>query len=444
MKRVYDEVSRLPIMEKFVIYGGKPLSGKIDVLGSKNAATPLIAASILFTKPVTLTNIPLVEDVFRMLDILASMNATITWPSKRSVCIDTQHLTPETIDQEIVKMLRSSILFVGPLLARFKKCMLIHPGGCMIGARPLDTHFQAFQDLGVVIRPKKRKGCDMYSFDATGLHGGEVTLEEFSVTATENVLMLASLLVQPVWVNLVAREPHVQDLIRFLRSAGVSISEGIDNRLQIKGKRTLRAPKPHQVVSDYIEAGTFLVLSALSDGAVSIKNVPEQFLATPLKKLTDAGITVSRKGTGLSAKPKSATQGIRLQTFPYPGFPTDLQAPFGLLATQLQGASYIQETMFENRFSYLKELKRMGGNVVVRNVHEAQIKGKTPLKGASIESFDLRAGITLILAGLIAKGETIIHNTYQVDRGYERIDERLRKLGADIKRISLHPRTRNS
>ncbi|MBI3335072.1 MAG: UDP-N-acetylglucosamine 1-carboxyvinyltransferase [Candidatus Portnoybacteria bacterium] len=405
--------------EKFVIHGGKPLSGEIEVLGSKNAATPLLAASILFEKAVTLDNIPLVEDVFRMIDILKSIGAKVSWLSKRKITIDTSKLTPKSIDQELVEMLRSSILFIGPLLARFGTCTIAHPGGCIIGARPLDTHFQAFRDLGVEIKIEKGRKSNVYTFDARSLHGGEVILEEFSVTATENVLLLSSVLKEQVKVKLAACEPHVQDLIRFLQAGGVTIQKEGDHTLLVKGKKRL-TPIVHRVVPDYIEAGTFLVLSHLYGGQINVRNVPYEFLDAVVKKIRDVQ----------EGKP------INIQTLPYPGFPTDLQAPFGVLATQLKGISRIHDPLYENRFGYLEELKRMGAKAKLLNPHEAIIEGPTPLKGARIESFDLRAGITLILAGLIAKEKTVIHNAYQVDRGYERIDERLRMLGGHIERIS--------
>lgn len=394
------------------------MKGEIEVLGSKNATTPLLAASILFEKPITLDNIPLVEDVFRMIDLLKSIEAKVEWIGKRKVQIDTRNVKPEKIDQATVTLLRSSILFIGPLLARFKKCVLAHPGGCLIGARPLTTHFRAFEDLGVKIHTRHLKKYDVYEFDAFRLHGGEIILEEFSVTATENILLLTSLLEEEITVKLAAAEPHIQDLIHFLQNAGVSIKKEGDHILQIKGKKRL-TPVAHKIIPDYIEAGTFLVLSLLSSGKVKVKNTPYKFLDAVMKKLRDI-----KEGKPLD-----------IQTLPYPGFPTDLQAPFGVLATQIKGKSHIHDPLYENRFGYLQELKRMGAKAKLLNPHEALIDGPTPLKGARIESFDLRAGITLILAGLIATGKTVIHNAYQVDRGYERIDERLRRLGANIQRV---------
>lgn len=403
--------------EKFVIEGGKALKGEIEVMGSKNATTPMIAASILFEEPITLENVPLIEDVFRMIDILKSMGAKVEWLSKGTLLLNTKELKPQQIDQTLVTSLRSSILFIGPLLARFGFCELAQPGGCVIGARPLDTHFKAFEDLGVTIHKTKKNGCDVFMFDAKHIHGGKIILEEFSVTATENILLLASRMSEEVEVRLAASEPHVQDLMYFCEKAGVTIKQERDHAFLLQGKKYF-LPLTHRVIPDYIEAGTFLILSRLYGDNIRVKNIPTDYIDAVIKKLDDA-----KEG-----------KAINIQTLPYPGFPTDLQAPFGLLATQLKGKSYIQDTLYENRFGYLKELEKMGAKFQPLNSHEVIIEGRASLKGASIESFDLRAGITLILAGLIAKGETVIRNAYQVDRGYERIEERLQKLGAKIKR----------
>jgi len=418
--------------QRFIIQGGKPLKGEIEVRGSKNAALPLLAASVLFADPVTLSNLPLIEDVFRMVEILESMGARATWLEKRTLQVDARAIEPEKIDQARVTSLRASLLFIGPLLARFKHCTIAHPGGDAIGARPLDTHFEAFKDLGITIASHKTKQGMRYEFDASHLHGGEVILEEFSVTATENVLMLVSLLPEKTTVKLAATEPHVGELINFLRKAGVSIANEGDHALTIQGASTLK-PLTHEVIPDYLEEGTFLILSALMGGAVSVKNLSLAHLDAFRKKLTGMGITIEDNAARLRQK---TLLPIKLQTLPHPGFPTDLQAPFGLLLTRATGVSSIHEPLYEKRFGYLEELKKMGADISIKNPHEATVTGPTPLTGASIRGFDLRAGMTLILAGLIAKGETVIENIYQVDRGYEAIDERLRALGADIRRVS--------
>ncbi len=420
--------------EKFVINGAKPLKGEIEVAGSKNSALPLLAASCLFSESITLNNLPRIDDVFCMIEILESMGASVDWLDTRSICINARHVNPARINQGLIQKLRASILLVGPLLARFKKFTMAHPGGCSIGARPLDTHFNAFKDLGVRISASQGETCDLYEFDATGLHGGEVILEEFSVTATENLLMLASMTQEPIRVKLAADEPHVNDLIKFLSSANVSITKEDSHTLSIKGAVALKEVS-HTIISDYIEAGTFLILSVLSDGNVMVKNTPMDSLDAFLHKLHAMGVEIKREGEGVRCAVVKNLKGVDIQTLPYPGFPTDLQAPMGLLLTQARGQSRIQEALYERRFGYLDELKKMSAHVTILNQHEAMIEGPTQLEGADTIGFDLRAGISLILAGLIAKGQTTIENAYHVDRGYERIDERLRALGADINRV---------
>ena len=420
--------------EKFVINGAKSLKGEIEVAGSKNSALPLLAACCLFEEQVTLTNLPRIDDVFCMIEILESMGASVRWLDTRSICVDARNLNPERINQGLIQKLRASIVLVGPLLTRFKKFTIAHPGGCSIGARPLDTHFNAFKDLGVKISVSQGETCDIYTFDARAVHGGEVILEEFSVTATENILMFASLIKESIQIKLAGTEPHVDELIAFLRAAGVEIQKEDSHSIRVTGIKKLRQVR-HSIINDYIEAGTFLILSIIAGGTVAIKNAPLQFLDAVRHKMRDMGVAVRQDRALTRVSVPEVLSAANIQTLPYPGFPTDLQAPFGLLLTQANGVSRIQEMLFEKRFGYLGELQKMGANINIINNHEAVIEGPTELRGASTIGFDLRAGISLILAGLIAKGETVIENAYHVDRGYERIDERLRALGADIKRV---------
>lgn len=415
------------------IQGQIDLKGSIEVLGSKNAALPILASSLLFTRPVQILNVPQIEDVFRMVEILESMGVKTRWEAARKLSLDASKATPETLNQKLVQTLRASILIIGPLLARFKHCRIAHPGGCGIGVRPLDTHFQAFKDLGITITSSGPEDAKMYEFNAEKLHGGEVILEEFSVTATENVLMLVSLLPKATEIKIAAAEPHIRDLITVLAKSGVNIHAKGDHIINIKGRTQLK-PISHTIIPDYLEAGTFLILSALFKGQVGVKNVPLAYLDAFRKKMQDVGVTLKTKNKQMYAIPGKTLQATKIQTLPYPGFPTDLQAPFGLLLTQAQGSSLIHEPLYEKRFGYLGELQKLGANTQILNPHEAKITGQTPLTGARITSFDLRAGITVILAALIAKGQTTIENVYQVDRGYEAIDTRLQMLGAHIQR----------
>jgi UDP-N-acetylglucosamine 1-carboxyvinyltransferase len=417
-------------MSKFIIEGGRPIRGKIRVSGMKNAATPIIAATLLTSEECVISNVPKISDVMRMLEILESLGASVEWTGDHEVTICTKDADIKLLDRESVKSMRSSILFLGPLLARFKKVTIPEPGGCIIGNRPPDTHFYALEKLGAeVIR---KDGC--FHLETDGLIGSLIILPEFSVTATENLLMAASLARGETGVHLAAAEPHVQDLIKFLGSMGAKISGAGTHTLKISGVEKLHGTR-HTLIPDQIEIGTLAVAAAVSKGEVTIENIIPEHLEIILLKLQEAGVNFEVEKDFLKIKPSTNLRAFRLQTLPFPGFPTDLQAPFGVLATQCQGTTLIQDTLFEGRMGYVGELIKMGANAIVADPHRVIITGPTPLQGREIKSFDLRAGATLIIAGLIASGQTIINEAEVVDRGYEKIDERLRELGADIKRI---------
>lgn len=425
-------------MDNFIIHGEKPLKGEVSLRGSKNAATPILAATLLTNQPCIIDNLPLIEDVYRMLEILESLGSKITWLGKRKIQIQTKEIDVHHMKEAIVRKLRSSILLLGPLLAHVGKFDFPTPGGCIIGARPLDTHFDAFRNIGVKIKTKDEK----YSFEF--LHkkyqDRQIILREFSVTATENILMLASALPQETKISLAASEPHIQDLAIFLKKMGASI-EGIGtHHLVVRGKKRLNGAR-HHLVSDYLEAGTFLIASAATKGKVLVKRARPDHLESVLSKLKEMGVRISIQSTyqdqtaDILVLPSLTLKAARIQTLPYPGLPTDLQALFGVLATQAIGTSLVHDALYEGRLRYVLELNKMGANCLLADAHRAFIVGPTPLYGKRITSFDIRAGATLIIAGLIAKGKTVIDNIYQVDRGYEKIEERLQKLGADIKRV---------
>ncbi|MBI5071334.1 UDP-N-acetylglucosamine 1-carboxyvinyltransferase [Candidatus Falkowbacteria bacterium] len=417
-------------MSKFVIQGGAPLRGKIRASGMKNAATPIIAATLLTSEECVISNVPKISDVIRMLDILKSLGASVEWTGDHEVTICAKDADIKLLDEKAVKSMRSSILFLGPLLARFKKVAIPEPGGCIIGNRPPDTHFYALGKLGAKITRKDGS----FTLEAEGLTGSLIILPEFSVTATENLLMAASLAKGRTEVHLAAAEPHVQDLIKFLNSMGAKISGGGTHTLIIDGVEKLSGPR-HTLIPDQIEIGTLAVAAAVSGGEVTIENIIPAHLEIILLKLQEAGVNLEVGKDYLKIKPRKFLRAFRLQTLPYPGFPTDLQAPFGVLATQCQGTTLIQDPLFEGRMGYVGELVKMGANAIVADPHRVVITGPTPLQGQEIKSFDLRAGATLIIAGLIASGETIINEAQVVDRGYEKIEERLNGLGAKIKRV---------
>ncbi len=417
-------------MSKFIIKGGNPLRGTIEILGMKNAATPIIVATLLTSDECVISNVPRISDVLRLLEILEGLGAQIKWIEEHKLTICTKDVNIQSINKEAVQSMRSSILLMGPLLSRFRKILIPEPGGCIIGNRPIDTHLYVFKKLGA----KVGKEDGFISLEAENLKGTLIVLPEFSVTATENLIMAASLASGKTEVKLAAAEPHVQDLIRFLRKMGADISWTGNHQLIIRGVDKLHGAE-HVLIPDQIEIGTFAVAAAVSRGEVLIKNVIPEHLDIILLKLKEAGVNFKLGENYLKIGPTSGLRSFRLQALPYPGFPTDLQAPFGVLATQCRGTTLIQDPLYEGRMGYVSELVKMGANAIVADPHRVVINGPTPLYGQEIKSFDLRAGATLIIAGLIAEGETIINEAEIVDRGYEKIEERLNALGAKIKRI---------
>jgi len=420
-------------MENFEIIGGKKLKGEIDVRGSKNAATSILTATLLTKKECIISNIPLIEDVFRMLEIMESMGSEIKWIGEHSVSIRNYDINPEKMNFNLVRKLRSSILFLGALSARFQNFKIAHPGGCIIGIRPMGTHFDALRKMGVDIRQKD----GFYKIDAKKRRPGKVVLKEFSVTATENALILASGLSGKTVIKIAAAEPHVEDLGKFLASMGAKIKGLGTHTIEILGSKNLRGVK-HTIIPDANEAATFLIMGVAAKSPIRVRNAREEHLDLVLEKLREFGADFNIGKDYIDVIPKKNLVAVKkIDTRTYPGIPTDIQAPIGILSTQAKGETLIFDTMFEGRFNYLSELEKMRANVKMLNPHQAVISGPVKLKGSVIKSFDLRAGASLIIAALVAEGKTIIEDTYQVDRGYEKIEERLKKLGADIKRIAI-------
>ncbi len=398
--------------------------------GMKNAATPIIAATLLTKEDCLIDNVPRITDVFKMLEIIKSLGGEVSWLGDHQVRISTAKVEPGLVDQEAVACMRSSILLLGPLLARFRSVNLPEPGGCIIGNRPIDTHLSALARLGAVIE----RSNGIYHLEADRLAGANIILPEFSVTATENAIMAAVLASGRTVIKLAAAEPHVQDLIKFLNQLGAKISGAGTHTLVIDGVKSLGGGS-HTLIPDQIEAGTFAVAAAVTRGEVIIENIIPEHLEIILLNLERAGVNFELGEDWLKIKPSTSLKAFHLQTLPYPGFPTDLQAPFSVLATQCVGTSLIQDPMYEGRLGYVQELIKMGANAIVADPHRVIITGPTPLYGQEIKSFDLRAGATLIIAGLAASGETIVNEAEMVDRGYEKIEERLSNLGARIRRV---------
>ena len=415
---------------RLLIRGGHSLDGEIRVGGMKNAATPIIAATLLIKDRCVLRNVPRLSDVERMLDILRSLGATVEWTGAHELTIDAAKADLASLDAKAVKSMRSSILLMGPLLSRFHEVEIPEPGGCNLGNRPIDTHLVALEALGGKIERIDKN----YRLTTTGLKGGLIVLPEFSVTATENAIMAAVLAEGRTTIKIAACEPHVQDLARFLVSAGARIGGIGTHTLVIDGVTSLKGVT-HDIIPDQIETATFAVIGALTKGTLRIVGVDPEQLDMMLLVMGKAGVRYTIEGDVLTMLKPASYSAFKLQTMPYPGFPTDAQAPFGLLATQCVGTSLIHDPLFDGRFGYVGELQKMGANATVCDPHRVLISGPTPLYGTEIRGLDLRAGATLIVAGLVAQGETVIHGAEIVDRGYEALDQRLAAVGAEITRV---------
>lgn len=419
--------------ERFKIIGGVHLRGRVSVSGSKNAALPIIAATLIQPSTYRLFNVPEIEDVGTMFKIMRKMGAEIKRLKKNVFEIDTKKVSSFEPDYKLVRNIRASVLFIGPLLARFGKVKIAQPGGCFIGSRALTTHFKALKDLGVSVKERE----NYYYLSTKGLLSGKkIILNEMSVTATENMLMAVSRL-KFIKLRMSASEPHIEDLCRFLVKLGVKI-EGVNtHNLKIYGAKRFKKNVEHKIIPDQIEAGTLAIAAAVSRGRVEINNFISDHNDLLLKKFEEIGVNFEAKNSALIIKPTTIFKATNIRTDVYPGFPTDLQAPMAVLLTQAEGTSEIHETMYEGRLNYIKELCKMGAEAVIRDSHHALITGPTPLFGTKISSFDLRAGATLIIASLIAEGESEIGNIHLIDRGYENIEGKLNILGAKIKRVSI-------
>lgn len=415
---------------KFIIQGGKKLSGVIRISGAKNAATPILAATLLTDELCIINNMPRIADVDCALAILRSMGARADWSGDHEVTVCAASARHNVIDQKLIKSLRSSVLFLGPCLARFREIGFSEPGGCIIGNRPLDTHHHALMRLGVSIN--RLNG--LWQFSHNGLMGGEIVLLEKSVTATENALMAAVRAVGTTVIKNAACEPHVEDVARFLSAMGARISGAGTSTIVIEGVEVLHGVR-HTVIPDMIETGTFLMMALATKSRITLSGTDASHLDVVCEKLRMMGAKFTIHGDEINVVESSGLTAQKIDTRPYPGIPTDLQSIFGVLATQAQGTTLIHETLFEGRLGYINELIRMGANAIICDPHRVLVSGPTPLYGTEIHSLDLRAGAAMIIAGLVASGQTIIHEAHVIDRGYEDIEGRLRILGADITRL---------
>lgn len=417
-------------MPKFIIQGGKKLEGAVKVSGSKNAALPILCAAMLTKEKITLTNVPDIADIHSMINILEAFGAKMSFKNGQ-LEIDPSKLQKQEAPDELVKRMRASILIMGALLARFGEIKMAFPGGCVLGKRSVFSHTHAFQQLGCKIVDDK-KGLHL---KVTKLKGATIVLPELSVTATENAIMAAVLAEGTSEIRLAAAEPHVQDLCLFLNKIGAKITGIGTNNVKIKGVKELKGGT-YKITGDYLEAGTFAIAAVATRGDVMIKGINPDHLDSVWQKLEEIGANFELGKDWVHIKPyKGSLTAVKmLRTAVHPSFPTDLQAPFSVLLTQTRGVSKVFETLFEGRLNYLFELEVMGAHVELMNPHQALIIGPSKLKALPISSFDIRAGAAMVIAALIADGETEVSNINYIDRGYEKLEDKLRALGAKITR----------
>ena len=417
-------------MEKLKIVGGNRLSGSISCSGAKNAALPMLAATILTDKPVTFQNLPYLQDITTMFEILGSMGADITLNENMNFIVSTANLNDFEARYELVKTMRASILVLGSLVGKYGFARIALPGGCAIGTRPVDFHLDALEKLGATIELKN----GYIEASAKQLVGCEINFPGISVTGTENIMMAAVLAKGQTILRNVAKEPEVKDLENFLNSMGAQITGAGTDEIIINGVKDL-SESTYAIPADRIEAGTYLIAATVTFGDVTIKNIQADRMNNILDKLklSGANIIIGNDTIQLSMT-NSSINPVDISTAPFPGFPTDMQAQFSVLNALSNGSAVVTENVFENRFMHVQELNRMGCDITVKGSN-AFIKGVNSITGAPVMATDLRASASLILAGLCAEGETIVDRIYHIDRGYERIEEKLSFLGADITRL---------
>jgi UDP-N-acetylglucosamine 1-carboxyvinyltransferase len=417
------------ILQKFIIQGRKKLQGKVRVSGSKNAALPILCAALLTEEKSIISNVPDISDIHTLLKILQELHVQTSFENN-TVTIDPAGIKNEKITDDLICSMRASILLLGPLLSRFKKVDLPFPGGCVLGKRSAGAHTSVLKAFGTKILDETQS----LSLQADHLKNTTVVMPEQSVTATENALMVAALIPGRSEIKLAALEPHVQDLCHFLNKMGAKISGIGTSSLTIEGVDVLKGVE-YAITGDYLEAGTFAIASLLTQGEVAIQGLEMEQLDSFWQKLGEIGANFELGEQEVKIFPSPSLKALpMLRTAVYPSFATDLQAPFAVLLTQAEGESKIFETLFEGRLNYLFELEKMGAKIEILNPHQAIVKGFTPLQGVPIASCDIRAGAAMVLAALSAEGTTEISNINYIDRGYERLDEKLRALGGVIVR----------
>ncbi|PAF43808.1 UDP-N-acetylglucosamine 1-carboxyvinyltransferase [Helicobacter sp. 11S03491-1] len=419
-------------MDYLQITGGKTLKGEVRISGAKNSALPILASALLCKNLLRISNLPDVADVKTLAKLLEHLGSEIEWVSPNELLIHSERIIHTKAIYDIVRKMRASILVLGPLLARFGKCEVSLPGGCAIGARPVDLHIKAMEKMGAEI---SIEGGYIVARAPKGLKGADVMFDKITVTGSENILMAAALAKGVTRIINAAKEPEVVQLCQILQSAGVEIQGVGSNELCVRGTQgELLEFKDISVIPDRIEAGTYLCAGAITNSAITIKNIIPTHLEAMISKLGEIGFKFENTQNSLKILPASKRYAFEIVTTEYPGFPTDMQAQFMALATQCQGSSSIEERLFENRFMHVSELQRLGAHITLRG-NVAKVTGGEKLIGADVMATDLRASSALVLAGLVTEGNTKIHRIYHLDRGYEHLEEKFSNLGAQIKRL---------
>lgn len=416
-------------MEKLIIHGGAQLQGTVKISGAKNAVLPIIAAALLGQSPSLLEDVPDLEDVRTISEVLSQLGVKVK-SEEHTLQIDSSHIAKCEAPYELVRKMRASFLIMGPLLARCGRAKISLPGGCAIGTRPIDLHLKGFEALGAQIEI----GHGYIEARASnGLKGARIYLDFPSVGATENIMMAASMAEGQTILENPAHEPEIIDLANYLNMMGANIRGAGTNVIKIEGVRRLEG-KNYTIIPDRIEAGTYMVAAAMTAGDVYIENAISEHLKPVIAKLKEAGVGIAEDVNGIRVKSCGKLKAVDIKTLPYPGFPTDMQAQFMAMAAISQGASVISETVFENRFMHVDELKRMGANIKIEG-RSAVVEGVKSLTGCQVKATDLRAGAAMVLAGLVAEGETQVGCIHHIDRGYDELVRKLCALGADIRRV---------
>jgi len=418
-------------MQKLEIKGGRKISGTITISGSKNATLPILAATILTNKKVIIKNIPIVKDVVTMMELLRTIGSSIKFDKKnKKIEINNKKSLKTFAAYRLLKTMRAGVLVLGPLLAKYRIAKVSLPGGCAIGSRPVNFHIDALKKMGAKIKIK-----DGYIFASAkkGLKGCKIKFPKISVGATENVLIAACYSKGETKLRNCAIEPEINDLINFLKKIGCKIKRNGKRGIDILGAKEFKSAI-HKVIFDRIETGTYIIAAALTKGKLKIKNINPKIMLTEIRLLNKMGVDIIKKKNYILVTRSKKLKSVNVVTKPYPGFPTDLQAQIMVLMTKADGISTIREGIFENRFMHVSELRRMGAQIIT-NGNRAKVFGKVKLNGAEIMATDLRASVSLVLAGLVSSNKTVLNRIYHLDRGYEKIESKLSKCGAQIKRL---------